>query len=404
MTDDDAPNGMHSLAHELAVALMPEPSAGQKMLAEEFGIEYDEGAEGIDEDTTIITVNGKDLAHELDSNSLVAEDILAPTFAVDPPMDDFNSQFVSEPSSPAREFHEEIQPQDPMEILSRDLEATDKFIEHLRRMDADVHAASASSSTPTLERIAADIIRRINDTARDREGQVRELLEYEREFRKISSEVGGEDVLSRLDALEEIEGLSENVTSGQVSSPAEHGAQERQNARQMHRRNTSEDWEMNPDDHHLGDDLDGYSDPDSPTPMKDSFLQAPAFDGPPSAARALPQLVDMRSLTTSLVASLGTISEHAQVNGAANADAGRKIRALKNKLGNWRNEWDSAEKSRIRIERWEAGLTDDTIELPSPPTSSKRLDGRAIVQQHLKAFELALADAGRKTQAIMSAS
>ena len=31
--DEDAPNGMHSLAHELAIALMPEPSAGQKMLA-----------------------------------------------------------------------------------------------------------------------------------------------------------------------------------------------------------------------------------------------------------------------------------------------------------------------------------------------------------------------------------
>ncbi|KAJ7493820.1 GMC oxidoreductase-domain-containing protein [Mycena latifolia] len=47
--DDAAANGRLSLAHELAVAVMPEPSAGSKLLAEEFGIEFDEGAEGIDE-------------------------------------------------------------------------------------------------------------------------------------------------------------------------------------------------------------------------------------------------------------------------------------------------------------------------------------------------------------------
>ena len=44
---DDA-NGRHSLAHELAAALLPEPSAGSKLLAEEFDIDDDEGAEGID--------------------------------------------------------------------------------------------------------------------------------------------------------------------------------------------------------------------------------------------------------------------------------------------------------------------------------------------------------------------
>ena len=51
MADDDGVSGKHSLAHELAAALMPEPSMGSRSLAEEFGIEYDEGAEGIDEST-----------------------------------------------------------------------------------------------------------------------------------------------------------------------------------------------------------------------------------------------------------------------------------------------------------------------------------------------------------------
>jgi hypothetical protein len=51
---DDEPensaNGLHSLAHKLAVALLPEPSTSSQLLAEEFGIEYDDGAETIDED------------------------------------------------------------------------------------------------------------------------------------------------------------------------------------------------------------------------------------------------------------------------------------------------------------------------------------------------------------------
>ncbi len=46
------------------------------------------------------------------------------------------------------------------------------------------------------------------------------------------------------------------------------------------------------------------------------------------------------------------------MNGAATTEAGRKIRALKNKMGGWRTEWDSAERSRLKIERWEAGLAE----------------------------------------------
>jgi len=100
------------------------------------------------------------------------------------------------------------------------------------------------------------------------------------------------------------------------------------------------------------------------------------------------------------------------VNGVATTEAGRKIRALKNKLGKWRTDWDSAERSRIKIERWEAGISDgaDTPDgdassafLSSPSSGGqKRTDGRRIVQEHLQAFEVALADAGMKTQAIMA--
>lgn len=93
------------------------------------------------------------------------------------------------------------------------------------------------------------------------------------------------------------------------------------------------------------------------------------------------------------------------MNRAATTEAGRKIRALKNKIGGWRTDWDSAERSRMKIERWEAGIGDgEDLELPTSllrPTS-KRTDGRRVVEEHLHAFELALADAALKTQIIMA--
>jgi len=39
---------------------------------------------------------------------------------------------------------------------------------------------------------------------------------------------------------------------------------------------------------------------------------------------------------------------------------------------------------------------------PVHPVAIKRIDGRRIVEEHLHAFELALADAAMKTQAIMA--
>ena len=107
----------------------------------------------------------------------------------------------------------------------------------------------------------------------------------------------------------------------------------------------------------------------------------------------------------SAVSSLAVISEHTQVNAAATTEAGRKIRALKNKLGGWRTEWDSAERSRVRIERWEAGLADagEPGSVPGTPVKAvRRVDGRKLVEEHLRAFERALSEANVKTQAIMA--
>ncbi|KAJ7314417.1 hypothetical protein DFH08DRAFT_926996 [Mycena albidolilacea] len=454
--DDDAgANGRFSLAHELAVAMMPEPSAGSKLLAEEFGIEFDEGAEGIDERPQIHVQDGDQPAEDGEDDTVRLAPVQPPDFGVDPtfggdPSFGGDPTFGGDPAFGSPPRARAPPKQDAMEVLAQDLESTDNFLSHLRRLDTDSSASSSappafpsspsapsgsgSSSQPELERLASDVIRRINDTARDRESQVRELLEYEREFRRIGGEVGGQDVLGRLDALPEVEAdadadaptttVQQSIPDSPTVSPV---------VRPQHLRAFSQDWETDPDVDRLGDTTDpAYDDEPSASPSAaQPTFASPSFSPaiPPalpaaqpsssSTARGAPaQLAALRAQTTSLVASLTALSEHAQVNGAATADAGRKLRALRNRLGGWRAEWEGAERSRGRIERWEAGegWASATGSGTSTPAGTpvrgqelasghtKRVDGRKVVQEHLHAFELALAEAAVKTQAIMAAS
>ncbi|KAI0258929.1 hypothetical protein BC834DRAFT_908971 [Gloeopeniophorella convolvens] len=377
--------GTSSLAHELAVALLPEPTAGSKLLAEEFGIEYDEGAEGID-----------GMPPEDGVPTFAVTDNLDPTMEPDGPSgsttpgmtdDDLDPSFSTPPRTRARSrAHPEP---DAMALLSQNLESTDKFLAHLQRLDADGASAAA------LEGLAAGIISRLNETARDREEQVRELLRCEREFQRIAGEVGGTDALAALDALDDFGLLVDIPAPASAHAPAT-----------SHERRTLEavteeasflgDWEVDPDAAHGPDGDESDADPDAGSPLKDAFAvpPPPAPVGPATPAAAVPQLAHLRTHTASLAASLTAISEHAQVNGAATTEAGRKIRALKNKLGGWRTDWDSAERSRVRIERWEAGGA----------AGARRVDGRAVVAEHLREFERVLSEANTKTQAIMAAS
>ena len=399
--DGEPVNGQHSLAHELAFAMMPDQSAGSKFLAEEFGIEYDAGAEGIDEQATLPNSNGLAIPPDLNGHAESVIDSKPPSLTFEsPPSEEYSDDIPLEPETPVRRTKQKPV-LDPMDSLAQDLETIERFLANLRRLDSD---GGPSSSQPSLEKIASDVIRRIDETVRNREGQVRELLEYEREFRKMAGEINGNDVLGTLEPLEEIEGL----TTEPPKAPSAPSSLEPVREARPQNGYTANDWETDPDENRLGDD-DGFeSEPETPSPAKDSFPSPPSITGPPTPASALPYFAHLRSVTASLATSLVSISEHAQVNGAATTDAGRKIRALKNKLGGWRVEWDSAEKSRIKIERWEAGLPDDgSASVPGTPTRSgtgKRVDGRRIVEEQLRAFEIALADAGMKTQAIMARS
>lgn len=398
--------GASSLAHELAVALLPEPTAGSKLLAEEFGIEYDDGAEGIDgmpphdhSEPSFAVSSDLDPSMALDAAATSGsstpgvtddDDVLDPTFHT--------------PAPPARA---RSQPEvDAMALLSQNLDSTEKFLAHLRRLDTDGSAPLA------LEALAADIISRLNETARDREEQVRELLKCEREFQRIAVEVGGADALAGLDALEDPAALladAPSSSSAPSASALEPVAEEP---------SFSHDWEADPDAHllHQPDgaesDVDADADMDldvhgggssDGSPLKDTFpisppplpLSASGTAVPATPAGAIPHLAHLRTHTASLVSSLTALSEHAQVNGAATAEAGRKIRGLKNKLGGWRTDWDSAERSRARIERWETGVDVE---------GACRVDGRAFVAEHLREFERVLSEANIKTQAIMTPS
>ena len=387
--------GTSSLAHELAVALLPEPTAGSKLLAEEFGIEYDDGAEGIDgmppDDHSMpsFAVTSGDLDPSMTLGSAASgsstpgvteddDDVLDPSFHASPA-----------PRTPARS-----QPEvDAMALLSQNLESTEQFLTHLRRLDTDGPAPLA------LEALAADMISRLNETARDREEQVRELLKCEREFQRIATEVGGADALAGLDVLEVEAPSSPSTSPTSASAPALEPVAEESSF--------SHEWEVDPDAHLLRQPDGAESDVDvdvevhggsstDGSPLKDTFpvsppppLSASGTAAPGSPAGAIPHLAHLRTHTASLVSSLTALSEHAQVNGAATTDAGRKIRALKNKLGGWRTDWDSAERSRARIERWEV-------------EGARRVDGRAFVAEHLREFERVLFEANIKTQAIMA--
>lgn len=394
-------DGQHSLAHELAVALMPEPTSGSKLLAEEFGIDYDEGAEGINEeeaDNGELSTNRLSFADELDSQAADAS-FGSPLSSVEP-ANEYSQPFGSPVPTPTHPKHPE---QDAMDILAQNLESTDKFLSHLRQLDVD---ATSSTSQPSLEKLASEVIRRLNETTRDRETQLRELLGYEREFRKIAGEVGGSDVLSQLEELEGIDVISEKGQPEEESRSSRSKLNSVAEEPTTPSQHTSNEWEMDPDQQRLGDEDDNFNSP-MPSPVKDSFPPAPPINGPMTPSEAIPQLAHLRTFTVSLVSSLSTISEQAQVNGAATTEAGRKIRALKNKIGGWRTDWDGAERSRVRIERWEAGITDSDTVSGSPstlPRTSRRVDGRKMVQEHLQAFELALVEAGQKTQAIIAAS
>jgi hypothetical protein len=423
--DNQQASSRFSLAHELAAALMPDSNSASRSLANEFGIEFDEEAEDIEEEAQQEGENelpvpstdpSADLVspyHEEELQSRTMDSPRAPTFVNEAQ----DNPTLRQPPPPI------VFEQDPLVVLAQTVKSTDLFLGHLRRLDADAVPVSAGPHEPSLERLATDIIRHIDETTRAREEQLRELFGCDRELRKIAGEPRGNDILGDLEDLDPIEGLVDE------SLASLDGIQEEISPRQP--RPLSAVWEDAGDPH----SLDRYEDPrdtfeeeetfEDRSPTTDHILPPPPpKTGPTTPSSTIPHLSHMRTITQSLVNTLGTISEQAQVNGVAMMEAGRKLRALKHRIEEWREESESAEKSRIRVEKWEAGIWDDSTEpalsaatssredSPTPVTpgasprpasgTGKRLNARKIVEEQLKAFELVLEEAGNKTKAIMA--
>lgn len=387
-----------SLAHELAAATMPNPGPNSS-LAEELGLDLDDdnASDGVSASLKDSETNATTTVFETKSADVPivgAEHGFSSLVVSDDETHDAIRPVTRQPPSPTDgPLHTPYQsrgPIDTLEQLAQELAATDAFITRLKHLDTDIPRDSPThtlTSELPIERYTSRIIRQLNDTTRERESQIRELVSIDNEFRRIEGEVGGGDVLGSLDTLDDNDRLFTETgglghsTSGRLQPLGE--------ADELDEGNDPEDITQ-----------DGaYEDPHSPVGSR-AFGRAQQLQSDTHSpyesltpAGAIPHLTRMRDVTTSLARSLSVMGEHAQENRVATADAGRKLRALKNRIVVWQTEWDSAETSRAKIEQWET----DAIECV-------RIDGRVIVQQQMEGFAQALADAALKTQAIVTSS
>ncbi|KAF8315396.1 hypothetical protein DL93DRAFT_2043629, partial [Clavulina sp. PMI_390] len=376
-----------SLAHELAAAMLPDSSMNSS-LAEELGLDLSDVAESDSNDQSrSATPSQLDEGREIrdgiassgseqymDTTNLEETIIIPPPDSPPSSMQPTLSFAVTSVDNPAHI---------PLEQLSKHIEATNILIQRLKHLDAlplsqspRIPTTSLYSSTPfnepSIERYATRIIRQLNDSAREREIQVRELAAIEMEFRKISDELGGQDAIGALEPLHYVEGLSDVPDSeNSISGPGGH--------LQPLAEIEEEDAVASSTD---SDDEQDYSQDEGNFPEGTEPHVPRGQLATPSGA--LPLFGNLRDITASLVQTLGSITEYAQENGVATADAGRKIRAVKGRLVGWQTEWDSAEHSMLRIGEWEQRVS--------------RVDGRALVREHLDAFGATLVEAASRVE------
>jgi hypothetical protein len=383
-----------SLAHELAAAAMPNPGPNSS-LAEELGLDFG------DDDASDVNASSKGSEADATTPFANTEPSDAPIIAA---RHDASSSAVTDD-----ETHHAVRPATPrplspidgslatskdsrastdtLERLAQELAETDAFIARLKRLDTDTSrdlSSHTSTSELPIERYTSHIVRQLNDIAREREIQIRELVSIDKEFRKIEGDAGGSDVLGSLDALDD------NGSIFPETGGPKHGISGRLQPLEEADELEGIDQEEIPQDDASGDPHPSAGDSQTLRRVQQSYSDS---YGAATPAGTIPHLSRMRDATASLARSLSVMSEHAQENGAATADAGRKIRALKNRIIVWQTEWDSAETSRAKVNQWET----DAIKCV-------RTDGRVIAQQQIDGFAQALADAALKMQAIVVSS
>jgi hypothetical protein len=321
----------HSLAFELAAAMSPEQTTSNRLL-EELGIEEED--EPDEDDEEVAEPVGDAPANNLHPPSPGRDHRQGPMM-ISPRRPATAKASAMSLRSVSTQSHTSATTDDSFDFdeadaafasasstLEDSISTTDLFLQHIR----EFNSSSSKSETmtgwadrnPLLERLAGDLIKRMQHLTKEREGQVRELQELDRAL-------ASQD----LDILAELDDLVTNLEPLAVA--AEGGGHHLNNVPE------EDDWE-----------------PPTPTQPPISLDSWSSSSAAASAGLSAPtQLAQLRSITTQLVSTLVAIIEHAQLSRGATSEAGRKLRAIKGVITGWKGELESVERSMDYIRRWE---------------------------------------------------
>ncbi|ORY70620.1 hypothetical protein BCR35DRAFT_307917 [Leucosporidium creatinivorum] len=285
--------------------------------------------------------------------------------------------------------------------LESSLETTGTFLSHLRQhttADIDPHAVPSSSSTspvdpsipvdytdrqPVLESLASSVIKSMYDLAKQREGQVRELVEMERIFAR--NEVGWQAALAQLEELPRDEEDEQSAEAG-VDIPQE-------NSLQQPNPSLASTQSLSPSPHSDDLPLPNGDPPSHSIPSSEPTIRPPP---PTTASPALAELSSLRDVTSSLVSALSAMNEVSQVTQAATGDAGRKIRALRGQLVATKEDLQGLEKSEEFV-----------VEFEAREERRARIGGRSRaeeVREEMKEAERALEEGWIRAQGLLTVS
>ncbi|GAA5822727.1 hypothetical protein JCM3770_000557 [Rhodotorula araucariae] len=254
--------------------------------------------------------------------------------------------------------------QDAAASLGRSMETTGAFLAHLRQhvttevdpqaraslptaahpapSDAPEHTSRSPTPTPpppidytdrqpVVEAHASTLVRRLYDLAKHREAQLRELADIERVLGR--TEPGWQAVLADLEPLDfsdDDDRDYDETDDPVIDVPPVDGIDPH-----IPPRSTS---------------------PTFPAPARRTVLLRTRSTEQSTAAlaQAHEDLADLRTVTTSLLAALASISDLTQVQSALASDAGRKLRALKAQAGTVRDDLGAAARCEAFVRAYEA--------------------------------------------------
>lgn len=359
-----------SLAFELA-AVTPGKTSSRDLMRE-LGIEEGEDDEGVsegeegeedgygvEEEDTFATPRAVDVVEQQDDFSPSSTPLRRTQGRASPSsLASFcdNPSFLESPPSARREELDAAQ----LRSFESSLESTGLFLFHLRQHTSTEIDPYASPNTPhsttglftsiepkpidytdrqpLVEKAATAVIKSMYEAAKQREGQVRELIEIERLVSK--NEVGWQAALASLEELprdEEEGGHEFDVVENGVSHDEDGG----QELEALLSPSAEEDVPFNPSTKHTRN-----------LSLEPPPLPRPTSTKSPSLAHS--ELTHLRTITTSLISALSAINEVTQVHRASCGEAGRKLRALRNHLVTVETDLQGLARSEEFIAEYEA--------------------------------------------------